>query len=474
MQNINSICLRLLLLLAVFNLPLTNSAQVTFEKTYPTTYDKTSRDVLPTSDGGYILVGMTNNSNITDCDLLIMKTDAMGNQLWAKTYGGAKPDYAYGMVETTDGNYFVTGYSQSFGGGDYDIYLIKFDPNGDKIFEKTFGSWGNEEAREIIKTSDGNYVIVGTSNSFSSTQDMVLIKIDNSGTAIWTKTYGGSDKEYGNSVKQCSDGGYIIGGQTFTWGQNGDTYVVRTNATGDTLWTKYYGSPLSDEAGSILSNSDGGFTFAIRDSTASNDIDVRVINVNSTGTVNWNKNYGASLKDTPKTLCATSDGGYLVGAISRSFGWINPDMWLLKMNSAGDTTWSRHFGSSDHEHCHMAKQMTDGSYLAAGHARSWGPGQKVYFLKLNSSGVVSVNEQFASTTEVNIYPNPSLNSSVYFRLRDNQNSNVTICNSLGQRIYSGTIGNGEMVDLSRHSAGIYLVTLETGKEKVVRKLVLGE
>ncbi|MCE3225897.1 MAG: lipoprotein [Bacteroidetes bacterium] len=472
MQQINSFRFSLAVLLALVYLPFLNHAQNTFQKVYPTTYDKTSRDVLQTSDGGYILVGMTNNSNITDCDLLIMKTDANGELLWTKTYGGAKPDYAYSMSETNDGNYFVTGFSQSFGGGDYDIYLIKFDPNGDKIWEKTYGSWGNEEARGIIKTSDGNFLIVGTSTSFSSSQNAVLIKIDGDGTTLWTKTYGGPGLEFGNSVKQCSDGGFILGGQTFSWGQNGDTYIVRTNSSGDTLWTKYYGSPLADEAVSVLANNDGSFTFAVRDSTASNDIDVRVIKTDANGVVAWNKTFGASLKDTPKTICSTNDGGYLVGAISRSFGWINPDMWLLKMDAAGDTTWSRHFGSSDHEHCHMAKQSADGGYLAAGHARSWGPGQKIYFLKLNASGVVSVKEEITDTKNFRIYPNPSLNGIINVTAL-HEESTIKVCDALGQIVYSEKLKAGT-IDLSGNAPGMYLITIENEKEKVVKKLILGE
>src|SRR5688500_16030938 len=89
-----------------------------FMQLYPTTFDKTARDIVRTSDGGYLIAGMTNNTDITDCDAYVIKTDASGNSQWTKTYGGARPDYPYSMVETTDGNYFIVGYSASYGGGD--------------------------------------------------------------------------------------------------------------------------------------------------------------------------------------------------------------------------------------------------------------------------------------------------------------------------------------------------------------------
>src|ERR1043166_6011289 len=115
------------------------SAQGGFIQLYSTTYDKTSREVLPTSDGGYIIAGATNNNRLNDCDVYVMKTDAGGNILWDKSFGGNSPDYAYSMIQSEDGNYIITGFTQSFSGGDYDVYLLKIDPSGNKIYEKTLG-----------------------------------------------------------------------------------------------------------------------------------------------------------------------------------------------------------------------------------------------------------------------------------------------------------------------------------------------
>ncbi|MCW3078172.1 MAG: hypothetical protein JWO32_2781 [Bacteroidetes bacterium] len=481
MKKRKSIVSKVLFILALQYIPfIMHSQAIVFSKTYPTTFDKTSRDIMPTADGGYLLTGYTNTSNQTDCDLYVMKTDNMGNLLWEKAYGGNKPEYSYNMCATSDGNYFIIGYSQSFGGGDYDVYLIKIDPAGTLLWQKTYGSFGNDEGREIVPTADGNYAIVGTMNANTPSHDAFLMKIDLAGAVLWTKYYGGVDKEYGNSVKQCQDGGFIIGGQTYSFGSNGDTYVVKTDPTGVPTWTNTYGTPLSDEAVSILENNDGSFTFAVRDSTANQDIDVRIIKTDAMGTTIWNKVYGSTLKDTPKSICKTADGGYFVGAISRSFGWVNPQMWLLKLDGAGDSTWTRQFGGPDHEHCYRAKEW-DYGYIAIGHSKSFTPGQKVMFVKMSANGtlVAGFNEHYASADNLKVYPNPSSDGLIRITTINNISSNVRLTNALGQTVYSGAFdssksNDGQIIDLSAHQPGVYLLSIETSKGIESRKIVLGK
>lgn len=478
MKNINSSPIKILLIALLQVLPVIAFSQNYFQQVYPTTYDKTARDILPTPDGGYLLTGYTNTTSVTDCDLYVMKTDAAGNMLWGKQYGGSKPDYSYAMCETSDGNYFITGYTASFGGGDLDVYLIKIDPSGNLLWQKTYGSWGNDEGREIIRTADDNYVIVGTMGPATgsvATQDAFLIKIDLSGTILWQKYYGGSNKEFGNSVKQCPDGGFIVAGQTFSWGQNGDTYIIRTNSTGDTLWTKMHSSPLADEAVWVTANADGSYAFAIRDSTASNDVDVRALKLDANGAVVFDKVYGSTDKDTPKSICSTSDGGYMVGAISRSFGWINPDMWLLKLDGNGDLSWTTHFGGSDHEHCYKAKEWDNG-YIAVGHSKSYGSSSlKIMFVKMNANGAVGIREN-TIVEKLDVYPNPTTDGKLYVS-NEHPVLEVRLTNALGQTVIerSNTAATLETeIILGDQKPGVYLLNIETEKGLLSKKIVIGE
>ena len=217
MKNSHKIILPLLSVFALQSLSAILHAQLTtFQKIYPvTTLNQSGQDVLPTPDGGYLIAGNTENTILNDLDIKVVKTDSLGKELWTKTYGGTRPDYPNCILQTNDGNYFVVGYSQSFGGGDQDVYLIKIDPSGNTLWTKTYGGYGNEDGKEIVATADGNYVIVGASNSQNfANNDMMLTKIDPAGNVIWMKYYGGPAYESARSVKLCLDGGFIMAGKT--------------------------------------------------------------------------------------------------------------------------------------------------------------------------------------------------------------------------------------------------------------------
>ncbi len=450
-------------------------SQSYFQKTYPMALDQEGQDVLPTPDGGYLIVGYTNTSLLYDCDLMIIKTDALGNQLWTKTYGGSKPDFPYHMLETNDGNYFLIGYSQSYGGGDLDILLQKIDPSGNQIWLKTYGGFGNDYARDIIATADGNYMIVGSSNSSSTTgQNANLVKIDPAGTVIWDKKYGGSANDHGCIVKQCSDGGYIMLGQTFSYGVgNGDAWLVKMNSNGDTTWTKTFGGAQNDEGISLTINSDDSFTFVIRDSSnAGSDIDTRIVKTSPTGTIIWDKTYGGNKKDSPKMIQKTSDGGYVIAAISRSFGWINPDMWILKLNSLGDTTWTRHYGGSNNEHCYTVRELADGSYIAVG--KSTTNTLDAILLKINSNGTLTVGlQELANSSTIPLYPNPSAGS-INLDLSNFKAKKVTVTDVLGIEIYNKEINNESMltIKLEDHKTGVYFVRSESETQSVTNKFII--
>lgn len=456
------------------------SAQmVTFEKHYPTTYDQSGKDVYPTADGGYLIAATTENANPNDLDILVIKTDSHGEILQTRTYGGGGVDYPNSMIPTSDGNFFIVGYTQSFGGGDQNIYLLKVNQSGDTLFTKVYGGWGNEEGKEIIATADGKYAIIGPSNSVSATDNQIsLMKINISGGIDWTKYYGTPQYESGRSVKLCPDGGFIICGKTAVNPvSNASIYLAKTDSDGDTAWTKTIsGGANSYEGKYILANSDGTYTLAIDDSSAANDSDVRILKLDASGGIIWSKLYGGTSKDICKTIRPTTDGGYIVGGISRSFGWVNPDMWLIKLDANGDSSWSRHYGGSGHEHCYSARQTSDGGYIAIGHARSFSAAWETYFLKLDDNGVVGIEELMADN-KLSVYPNPA-NGVINIDLSGKPDfSAFTITNSLGQTVYTTNLqalrGNELLtVDLNGKQPGIYFVTLQSATQTITKKLIL--
>ena len=177
---------------------------------------------------------------------------------WTKTYGGGDWDWGYSIQQTLDGGYIVAGETQSFGVGWTDVYLIKTDANGDVIWTKTYGGSGGDCGNSVQQTSDGGYIIVGGITYFDC--DVYLIKTDANGDVEWTKTYGGSGEDCGNSVQQTSDGGYIIVGKTTSFGAGAsDVYLIKTDANGNAEWTKTYGGGGEDCGNSVQQTSDGGY-----------------------------------------------------------------------------------------------------------------------------------------------------------------------------------------------------------------------
>jgi hypothetical protein len=465
-------------LIALFVFPCMIHSQTYFQKVYQSSpFEQEGQDVLPMPDGGYLIAGYTTNSTQYDCNVYIIKTDAAGNLVWTKNYGGIRPDFPYHMIPTADGNYFLIGFSQSYSSGDADIYLLKINPSGDLIWSKTYGGSGNDYGKDIIQTSDGNYLIVGWSNSPSmADQNANLIKIDPAGTVIWNKSYGGSNDDFGHSVQQCADGGFIMLGQTFSYGAGGDAYLVKTDASGNMSWEKTFGGSLSDEGVYVNANNDGSFTFVIRDSSnVGKHIDIRVVKTDASGNQIWSKTYGSTEKDTPKMIQPTSDGGYIIAAISRSFGWINPDMWILKLNSGGDTTWTRHYGGVNNEHCYVVRELADGSYIAVGKTASYGPDMDPIFLKLNSTGGLTIGTKELSVLSgsAKLFPSPA-HEVLTVDLGNFKAKKLTITDMLGREVYQRYCKEEQLVsiDINEKIQGTYILKMESETETITKKFII--
>jgi type II secretory pathway pseudopilin PulG len=185
----------------------TGGSLTTFLKTIGGSFDDMAHSIQQTSDGGYIVAGESAS------DFLIVKLNSSGNIQWAKTIGGTDYDYAYSIQQTSDGGYMVAGWS--YISSIYaDFLIIKLDSLGNIQWEwaKTIDGSGYDEAFSIQQTSDGGYIVAGSSASFSSSWDSLIIKLNSSGNIQWAKTIGGTNDDIAYSIQQTSDGGYIVAG----------------------------------------------------------------------------------------------------------------------------------------------------------------------------------------------------------------------------------------------------------------------
>jgi len=203
------------------------NGDIIWAKIYRGTGWSHASSVQQTSDGGYIVAGVIGG------DVLLIKTDANGNIIWTKTYGGTSWDEASSIQQTSDGGYIVAGETYSFGAGGEDIFLIKTDAFGNVQWAKTYGGTNGDWAFSVQQTSDGGYILVSETRSFGAgSTDILLIKTDANGNIRWAKTYGGTGYDGAYSVRQTSDGGYIVAGYTESFGAH-DAFLIKTDANGD-------------------------------------------------------------------------------------------------------------------------------------------------------------------------------------------------------------------------------------------------
>ena len=293
------------LMVATFTLAASVSANSqTFIKNIGGTGTDSGRQIEITGSGGYMTLGHTTTNSNGFADFYVVKTDGNGDTIWTKKYGGSGLEHGYSIQRLSDGNYILAGVTTSYGAGGEDAYLVKIDPNGNELWDKAYGTWYTDRIEAVEETTDGGFIAVGTTTGNQSNgNDVYLLKTDSDGDTMWTRRFGGSAFDYGNMVRQTSDGGYIIVGITYSnsASNNGDYYMIKTDANGYQQWDETFGGTGVDEAKNVQQTSDGGYIIVgDTESMGNGNSDIYMIKTDAAGSMSWFKTYGGSNKDVVK------------------------------------------------------------------------------------------------------------------------------------------------------------------------------
>jgi hypothetical protein len=296
--------------------------------------DDEGYSVKQTPDGGYIIAGHTKSFGAGLKDVYLIKTDSLGTQQWSKTFGGAQDDEGYSVQLTSDGGYIIGGVTSSSGAGSRDMLLIKTDSDGNLIWQKTHGGMSSDGAWFVQNTSDGGYVLAGWTLSYGPgfIGNAWLVKTDSLGNQQWNKFFGGSDVDRGYCVQQTTDGGFILTGYTASFGAGlDDMLLVKTDSLGNQEWLKTFGGTGRDYGQSVQQTLDGGYiVVGYTLSYGAGGDDLWLVKADINGNQEWNITYGGSSSDVGYCITETSDGGYIITGHTLSFGAGVHDVWLIK------------------------------------------------------------------------------------------------------------------------------------------------
>jgi hypothetical protein len=474
-----------------------------------------------TNDGGVLASGYSVSGISGDktqnthggYDYWIVKLNNQGQIQWNKSIGGNLDDFLVSMTQTSDGGYILGGYSISSASGDktennrgsYDYWIVKISSSGDIQWNKTIGGGSIDYLQSIRQTIDGGYILGGYSNSNISAEktqntrgsfDYWIVKLNSSGSIEWDKTIGGSSVEELHSISQTSDGGYILGGSSFsnisgekTENSKGesDYWIIKLNTFGRIVWDKTIGGSNEEYFGVVQQTADGnyivgGYSNSNRSGDKSEDnrgtegtFDFWVVKLSAAGKVKWNKTIGGSGSDNLTSILQTKDGGILMAGASdsnisfekteNSRG--NSDFWIVKLNRFGIIEWDKTVGGNQQDFTRDIKEQSAGNYIIGGNSYSGISGEKrensrgdldfwIVRLTDKTTTTSSISKDDISLRQVNQkvigYPNPAKD---LLHMQNAGKATYELINQSGKIVLTKVINDNEEINISHFPAGLY-------------------
>lgn len=376
------------LLLVSFSLPI--SGQPLFEQVFDAGGIEQGKAGLQDAAGDYWLSGSTDHSFGNKLDLILYKLDSMGQVILSKQYGGIDHDAGYGLATDSGGAVLVCGYTYSQGNGNRDIWLLKCNTQGDTLWQSVWGGPNAETAYRVFSLAGSQYLAAGETRSFGhGNYDLLLVATDSSGQVLWSKTYGGNQSELFADAIQTADGGLLLGGRStgFTNGGN-DWYIVKTDATGDTLWTRHFGTSGNDYLDGLATDAAGYYYLLGTEDVLPDSAQLTLKKLDISGQLIWSKHLPAGLGARGRDMCIGSEGhvwitGYKADSLQAT------QMMLLEADTGGQLLQIKLFGNTGDESGQNIFAVGNGHYLLTGTSSGFGkPNNDMYAVCSDSLGSI--------------------------------------------------------------------------------------
>ena len=514
-----------------------------WQKCYGGSGADSARSIANTADGGYFIAGVTysNDGNVTGnhnptgnfSDVWVIKVNQSGGLVWQKTFGGSFQDQANSVFATNDGGAVIAGWTSSndgdvtglhgTAGAAADFWVIKIDASGALQWQKTFGGTGNDYAQSIQQTSDGGFIVAGSTFSNDGdvsgnhgSADFWVIKLNSAGALTWQKCFGGTAEDDAASVVQTNDGGYAVTGTTLSSDGNvtrgvllsnsvADYWLIKLDGTGTLTWQNCFGGSHPSTATAVVQTTDNayamsGYTYANDEnvsvnyggssgSTADNWL---VKGGNTNGIMQWQNCWGGSLNDFAQNIKQTRDGHLIItGASTSTNGLISgnhgtQDLWTyeIKANGYPPAYWYGSFGGSANDAGFDVTESTDSDFVEVGTTNST-DGQvsgnhgsyDFWVIKIQShegAPGTAIDEVSSESGSMSVYPNPSHNFTTISVSDNLVGSWLELTDAIGKNISRQQITNSKFrVETGSLAKGVYLVRVaENGTSGLVKKLVI--
>ena len=380
--------LAIFILVSVAFIPMNTSARLKdiWKKTYGGPSDDVATSHIFTDDGGILVVGYTRSFGEGKLNnIFIVKTNKNGYTQWRKTYGGTFDDEGSEVIKTSDGGYAIAGSSESYKGkAQYDFYLLKTDSKGNKQWDTGFGGRYAERCYSLIETEDGGYLMAGSTITYGARgSDYWVVKTDEEGNMLWNETYGGDGDDICRSVIKTRDGDYLLAGYTDSFGDPGQgAYLVKINETGSTLWTRTSGGIYDDYVHDVI-RAEGGGGFVFVGSTTSygaGEESFWMTKTDSEGHEEWNYSSDGDYDEIAYSVEQSENGNFLMTGFTSSYGDGGKDFWIVEINKEGKEVSKNAFGSGDDEVAYSIAIDEKNDIAIAGFTESYGAGGRDFWV----------------------------------------------------------------------------------------------